>query len=206
MTWRPIPPRFKDYKKQVFLRAAKVTSFIYQIGESSLLREPSKKVPINQIKSKEVKQKIKYLKDCLLKYRKLTDYGRAITAIQVGIPEKFSVIYTQEELIVIINPKITKKSDKLLIYPEICMSANPIVAPTIRPSWVEFKYYDEEGKLNFWKTKDDTDLGKILNRVFQHEIDHMDGIINIDEVKSPKNLFLVSDPDFYNQAKFEEVN
>lgn len=46
----------------------------------------------------------------------------------------------------------------------------------------------------------------MLNRVFQHEIDHMNGIINIDKVKSPKELILESDPDFHKNAKFEEVS
>lgn len=138
-------------------------------------------------------------------YRRLTDHGRGIAAVQVGIPEKFFVVYTPAELIIVINPKVTKKSQSLLLYPEMCMSANPIIAPTVRPAWIEFDYYDEDGKKQQWITKDDTDQGRILNRVFQHEIDHMEGIINIDIVRDPKDLILDSDPDFYETATFEEI-
>lgn len=194
-------PPFSAFKKSVFLKAAKVSSFIFQIGEFSELRKHSRAVPISKITSEEMRNKFKYLKSCLVKYRKLTGYGRGVTAVQIGIPERFSVVYTPEKLMIVINPKITKKSKTLLKYPEICMSANPIISPVVRPSWVELEYYDESGKLQMWNNKKD----RILNRVFQHEIDHMYGIINIDLVKSPKELILESDPDFYKNAKFEEV-
>ena len=84
------------------------------------------------------------------------------------------------------------------------MSANPIIANIVRPSWVEVEYYDEFGKKQYWNRKDSTKEDKIYNRVFQHEIDHMEGIINIDKVPS-KELILQSDPSFYKSASFIEV-
>jgi peptide deformylase len=205
MSWKPQKPPFVDFKKVVFQKAGEVSEFIYQIGEYEELRKPSKEVSLRDIKSADFKAKVKYIKGCLVKYREITGYGRGITAIQIGIPENFSVIYTPDDLILVINPKIMKKSSKMLLYPEMCMSANPVIVPTTRPSWIEFDYYDENGKLQHWKTKDDTDKGKIMNRVFQHEIDHMDGIVNVDMVKNPKDLILESDPNFYDTAKFQEV-
>jgi peptide deformylase len=205
MTWKPQKPPFRAFKQSVFSKAAQVSEFIYQIGEYDALRLPSREVPLSDIQSPDFKAKIQYLKDSILKYRELTGYGRGITAVQIGIPERFSVVYTPEELLIIINPKITNKSEKLLKYPEICMSTNPIIAPTVRPAWIEFEYYDEDGNKQEWTTKDDSDQGKILNRVFQHEIDHMDGVINVDIVKHPKELLLESDPTFYENASFEEI-
>ena len=202
--FKPNLPPFRKYKRKVFDRAANVGSFIFQIGESEDLRKPSNEVPVNKIKSVEYQAKFKYLKSCLKKYRELTGYGRGITAIQVGIPERFSVVHTLEKPLIIINPKITKKSAKKYLYSEMCMSANPIIAPTIRSAWIEFEYYNEIGEKKFWDTKDNSDLGRIMNRVFQHEIDHMDGIINIDRVKS-NQLILESDPKYYQTAKFIKV-
>jgi peptide deformylase len=198
-------PPFAEYKKSVFHKAAIVSDFIYQIGESDILRKPSAAIPISKIKSREMQEKFRYLKKCLDKYRKLTGYGRGIAAVQIGIPERFSVIYTPQKLLIIVNPKITKRSKKLLKYPEMCMSAIPVIAPVIRPAWIEFDYYDEKGVLNHWNQKDDNDTGRMMNRVFQHEINHMNGVINIDIVKSPKELILESDPSFYKNAKFEKV-
>jgi peptide deformylase len=205
MNWQPIPPPFKDYKRDVFSKLAKVSQFIYQVGEYSALRQPSQEIAINQINSDEMQSKFAYIKNSLRSYRKITGVGRGITAVQVGIPERFSVIYTPEKLIIIVNPQVTKKSDKLLTYSEVCMSFNPVIVPTVRPEWIEFGYLDEHGKPHQWNTKNDTETGVIMNRVFQHEIDHMNGIINVDKVSSPKQLMLESDPDFYKNARFEEV-
>ena len=219
--WKPVLPPFRRYKKKIFSEVIKTSGLVYQIGESDQLRKPSNIVPVEDIKSEEFQKKIKYLKKVLLKYRKLTGKGRGVTAVQVGIQQRFSVIYMparharqvtgvaggpqiKGNLMVIINPQITKKSTKLYRYPEICMSANPIIAQVSRSSWIEFEYYDENGKKKYWDKKDTDKDGKMYNRVFQHEIDHMDGIINIDKVDS-KELILESDPHFYDNAKFEVV-
>lgn len=209
----PLPP-FRTYKKTVFTHAMKTGSFVYQIGETPKLREKSKEIPVKEITTKETQAKLAYLKQCLIKYRKLTGAGRGITAVQVGIPERFSVIWMpqgkptklikEKDLLVIINPIITKKASTLLRYPEICMSANPIIAPVVRPSWIEFSYYDEFGKKQYWDQKDTDRNGKMYNRVLQHEIDHMDGIINIDRVQS-KELIFESDPTFYDKTEFEPI-
>lgn len=203
--WKSFLPPFRTYKKKVLTKALLVSSFIHQAGESPNLRKPSKLIPIKKIKTKEYQNKFNYLKKCLLKYRKLTGYGRGITAVQVGIPEKFAVIYSEDKPMIFIDPKVTKVSKKLLKFPEGCMSLNPLFVPVVRPSWVEFDYYDEEGNLHKWNTKDKDLQGKIMNRVFQHEIDHMEGILNIEKAHSLKEVILESDPDFYTKAKFEEV-
>lgn len=218
--WKPTPPPFVNFKNEVHKKGMKVGNFIYQIGESEILRQSSEEIPLNQFSSNNIQAKFNYLKSCLLRYRKLTGYGRGITAIQVGIPLRFSVIYkgqtirniknkvdvTLSDMMIMANPKITKASKKLLKYPEMCMSLNPVIVPTIRPSWIEFDYYDENGKKHYWDTKDDTEVGKMMNRVFQHEFDHMDGVVNIDKIENPKEIILESDPEFYSHAKFEEVN
>jgi peptide deformylase len=203
--WNPNKPKFIKHKTQILLNSARVGKFIHQIGEYDALRKPSKEVPISQIKSKDFRRKVAYLKKCLLNYRIITGYGRGITAVQVGTPERFSVIYTDSGLKVIINPKITSASQKLLSFDEGCMSASPIIVPTIRPSWIEFEYYDEDANLQKWNTKDDSAQNKMMNRVFQHEFAHMDGKINVDMVKDPSTIILESDPNFYDSAKFEEV-
>lgn len=189
-----------EFKRQVFSEALKVSHLTYQIGEIDLLRKKSKPVKLLKITTAVVRLIISKLKNTLLEYRKLTGKGRGIAAIQIGIPLKIAVIFDSKKLIVIINPKITEKSKTLYLYPEICMSANPIIAKVVRPSWVKIKYLDESGEKKIWENKKNL----ILNRVLQHEIDHMEGIINIDLVQS-NQLILNSDPDFFKMAKFEKV-
>ena len=81
------------------------------------------------------------------------------------------------------------------------MSAWPIIAPVIRPAWIEFEYFDENGQQKIWNEKSDTERGRMLNRVFQHEFDHLEGVLNIDYCKG-EDLILESDPDFYKTATF----
>jgi len=187
------------FKKEVFEEAAKTAHLTYQIGELNSLREKSEDVNTSEVKSKKIKSLILKLKKTLKEYRKLTGKGRGVAAIQIGVSLKIAVIFQKEKIITIINPKITKKSKELLKYPEICMSANPIIAKVVRPAYIEFEYIDEDGHTQIWNNKD-----KLMNRVFQHEIDHMEGIINIDLVNS-KDLILLSDPKFFKEAEFEKV-
>jgi peptide deformylase len=205
MSWKPTPPPFSEFKKDTFRKAAVVSDFIYQLGEHPKLRRPSKEVTQKKIVSKEMQEKFVYLKKCLTTYRKKTGYGRGIAAVQVGIPERFAAVYFEGKVFFIVNPKITKKSKKKYRYSEMCMSANPLIVPVVRPAWIEFSYFDEKGNEKFWSMKDETHLGKILNRVLEHEIDHLDGIVNSDLVKDPRDLILLSDPTFYDSAKFEEI-
>jgi peptide deformylase len=205
--WKPVPPKHRKFRKEVFTQLAAVSPFMYHIGDSPQLREASKEVSVSQITSPDFQKKLGYLKRCLLRYRKLTGLGRGIAGVQVGIPERIAVIYMPEtvgNVLIIINPKITDKSDQQLSYPEICMSASPAIAPVVRPAWIEFEYYGETGKKQYWDKKANDLPGKIYNRVFQHEIDHMDGIINIDLVES-KEIIFESDPGFYKNATFTTI-
>jgi peptide deformylase len=133
--------------------------------------------------------------------------GVGIAAVQVGIPERFAIVFAptiQKKMLVLINPVITKESLEQNQWPEICMSSHPCIAPVIRPAWVEFDYYDAQGKKQQWTMKADTAAGKRLNRIVQHEIDHLNGIINIDRVAA-KDIIFESDPDFYTTASFTEI-
>jgi len=186
------------YKRRVFQEAALTSHLTYQIGELNSLREKSELV--KEIESSQTKLVISKLKKTLKEYRKLTGKGRGIAAIQIGYPLRIAAVFEEKEILVIINPRIINRSKKLLPFPEICMSANPIIAKVVRPEWVEFEYLNEKGEKAVWSEKEN----KIMNRVFQHEIDHMEGIINIDLVKSSE-LILLSDPKFFEEAKFEEL-
>lgn len=188
------------FKKKVFEEAALISHLTYQIGETTSLREKSKDVQILEIQSTKIKSIVSKLKKTLIEYRRLTGKGRGVAAVQIGIPLRIAVVFQEKNLVTIINPRIIKKSKELLRYPEICMSANPIIVPVNRPSFIEFEYFDEKGNKQLWLDHED----QIMNRVFEHEIDHMEGIINIDLAPS-KDLILLSDQKFFKSAKFEKV-
>lgn len=188
------------YKQSVFKDAAKVAHLTYQIGETDLLRKKSLLVDKNQIKSSKIQSVISKLTSTLKEFKKLTGKGRGIAAIQVGIPLQIVVIFINNLPVTIINPKIIRSSKTYYLYPEICMSANPIIAKVARPSWVTVQYLNELGEKKLWDDKKD----RIVNRVIQHEIDHLNGVVNIDLVRS-RDLILDSDPHFFENAKFKKI-
>lgn len=186
--WEPVLPPGREYRQENLTELRKASNFIYQIGESPRLRQPSRVVPPDAIVSPVFQAKISYLKRCLRRYTRLTGgKGRGLAGVQVGISERVFVAYLGKEkdrLSVFINPVIEEISERLLVYKEACMSANSLVAPVVRPAWIRFSYYDETGKKHLWEKRDTTMHLRMLNRVLEHEIDHLDGIINIDLVPS----------------------
>ncbi len=119
--WKPTKPPFDAHKEKVFKQLTKIGKYIYQIGEYENLRQKSRAVKISEIKTPEFQKKVKYLKKCLKNFRKTTGMGRGITAVQIGVPQRFAVIYMPEikgEMLIIINPKVIKKSKKFFVFPE----------------------------------------------------------------------------------------
>lgn len=208
LIWNPVLPPARAYKKENLKELVKISQFIYQIGESEALRKPTKAVPLKHITAYTTQEKLKYLKKCFDRYRRITKgKGRGIAGVQVGIPEAFCLLYTPEwkkKYHFFINPKITKASETVYRYPEACMSCNSLVAPVVRPAWIEVEYFDEHGGKQLWQEKSETKEGKMYNRVLQHEIDHLHGIINIDRVQS-RELVFETGTAYYEKAAFEEV-
>lgn len=116
-----------------------------------------------------------------------TSKGIGLAANQVGISKRLCVIDTsmREEkipLIVLINPIIIEKEGKEEAE-EGCLSI-PGYLPTIkRAANVIVKALDREGKPLKLEAKG------LLARVFQHEIDHLDGLLIIDRISPIKREF-----------------
>lgn len=174
------------------------------IGESDILREKCGIVPKEQILTDVFQDNLALLKKTLVNYKRKTGKGRGIAAPQIGLSIRVFLILLNGNIITIINPSVIRVSSNRVKYPEVCMSAEPIIAPVVRPSWVEFEYFDGAGRRKKWAIKDKTKRGKILNRVCLHELDHLDGIVNIDRVSS-QELMILTDPKFYDKATFEKV-
>ncbi|MCB9813566.1 MAG: peptide deformylase [Pseudomonadales bacterium] len=83
-----------------------------------------------------------------------------------------------------INPRIVKKSNQLTFGPdendpilEGCLSMPELYGPIPRHTWVDIEYqYIDGDKFSEKKVR----LENFYARVFQHEIDHLDGILFTD--------------------------
>ena len=97
------------------------------------------------------------------------DFGKRIFVVDTG--------ETKSQKFALINPVIKERSAKLEPYEEGCLSVPGINADVIRPESILISGYNREGK------EIEIEANGILARVFQHEYDHLDGILFIDRIE-----------------------
>lgn len=102
--------------------------------------------------------------------------GVGLAAPQVGVLERIFTWEVEDEFGTIINPVITKRSRKMYTDEEGCLSLPGLVYPVERHSGVRVEGLDEDGQPL------EIDAEEHLARVFQHEIDHLDGVLFIDRL------------------------
>ncbi|RYD98273.1 MAG: peptide deformylase [Sphingobacteriales bacterium] len=142
-------------------------------------------------RSRDLKQ-IKDNKDLvqLLARMKVTmdaEDGIGIAAPQVGINRNiflFTRIDEPEQKVqVAINPRITTHSDSLVCFErDGCLSIPDIRGNSKRYAWIEVSYYDENGTLIKERFSGHKRPDNFTNIIFQHEYDHINGILFIDKL------------------------
>ena len=107
--------------------------------------------------------------------------GVAIAAPQIALPLRIFVVeensYDEDaklKPLVFINPKIIKRSKKTAVMQEGCLSVRWIYGKTKRSVAATVEAYDEQGK------KFTYGGNGLLAHIFQHEIDHLDGVLFVD--------------------------
>lgn len=103
--------------------------------------------------------------------------GVGLSAPQIGENIRLIVISHKNKNLVVINPKITKKSFFKEWGEEGCLSTPNQFGLVKRHQSVTLKFLDKNGVKQLLKTKE------LLARIIQHEIDHLDGILFIDKAK-----------------------
>jgi len=115
--------------------------------------------------------------------------GIGLAATQVGVPLRVFVIdlslgRSSGQLIVMANPKfVTREGTQL--EEEGCLSAPGFNATVVRPQRVVVSGLDRNGVEQTLEGKD------LLARAFQHEIDHLDGVVFIDRLRGIKRDMIV---------------
>ena len=83
----------------------------------------------------------------------------------------------------LINPIVTAASETMEIDWEGCLSVPGLRAPVPRHTWVEVKHHDREGK------ELSARFEGFVARIFQHEHDHLEGIVYLDRIQSVKDIY-----------------
>jgi len=86
---------------------------------------------------------------------------------------------------ILINPEIIQSADTLVEGREGCLSIPTWYGLVERPEWVEVHAQDLNGKKIKLKVDD------LLARIFQHELDHLNGVLFIDHIKDREKLWQV---------------
>jgi peptide deformylase len=152
------------------------------------LREKSKKVGIV---TPEIKQLIADMKAATTSWDQSREHevGVALAAVQVDQLYKIVVVRNNfddkedQTFTAFINPEITKKEGELIEDFEGCLSVPDVYGKVPRYKKVKVKALDEDGK-EFRVTAED-----FLARIFQHEIDHTNGMVFIDHIKDNPEAF-----------------
>jgi peptide deformylase len=117
------------------------------------------------------------------------EHGVGLAAPQVGVSLRLCVVELPEDyedplagkLIVLANPEIVKATE-LYEVEEGCLSVPGYVANVKRYRHVTVKGRDRHGKEVRYKGSD------LLAQAFQHEIDHLNGVLYVDRLESRDQL------------------
>lgn len=167
---------------------------IVQNGHKAL-REKAKEVPIGEITGKKIQKVLADMKKALLSQ----DDGVAIAAPQIGETLRIFVVsgrafdiesgdYEENKSkpiasdLVFINPVITKLSRDKEDMDEGCLSVRYLYGKVKRSKKASIEAYDENGK------KFRRGASGLLAQIFQHETDHLDGVLFIDKAKDVVDL------------------
>jgi len=120
--------------------------------------------------------------------------GIGLAAPQAGILKRAFVIdtspFSEDDQTVqsyerfFINPEIVCKSTTNCSFEEGCLSIPGIYEKVLRPEKIAVRYFD----VNFELVEEEMD--GIKARIFQHEFDHLEGILFIDKINPLKRKLL----------------
>lgn len=158
---------------------------IVQFGDP-VLRQKTKLMTLAEIKSPAVQKLIP------LMFFTMRNVGVGLAAPQIGLSIRLAVIEIKPvgkrgevkpfPKTVVINPTIINYSKKKSSKWEGCLSLKNVAAASVRGESVTVRYLDEKGKPHKQK------FTGFTAQVFQHEIDHLNGILYVDRIKDIKTL------------------
>jgi len=102
-----------------------------------------------------------------------TKNGCGVASVQIGIHKRIAWLEVDGQEIVLVNPEILKKSEKLIVEIESCLSIPVLKIPVRRFESIQVKINSFTGEVKIFSG--------FIARVIQHEIDHFNGILITDK-------------------------
>jgi peptide deformylase len=140
---------------------------------NKILEEKAKEIASGEIASPKIKNIISQIKDIL----KNTNDAIALAAPQIGESLRIFIVSKRffekniDSDLIFINPEIIKTSREKQWMEEGCLSVRDVYGKVERCKKATIKAFDENGqKFTFGASG-------LLAQVFQHEVDHLNGIL-----------------------------
>lgn len=170
----------------------KIAKIVQTKSGNPVLREFAEPVPLEDIKSEKIQKIIENMKNSLAR----EDEGVAIAAPQIGIPLRIFVVSKKIfqlidpaksdkdkfDDLVFINPEIIKLSREKAVMEEGCLSVRDYYGKIKRATKASVRAYDENGNVF------ERGGSRLLAQIFQHEIDHLNGILFTDSAKDVQKI------------------
>ncbi len=169
------------------------TTLIVQ-KNAKVLREVAHEVPLKDIQTKKIQDVISKMKKAVHG----EEDGVAIAAPQIGeslcifvVAGRALAIQKKEKDIekieafqdlVFINPKLSRLSRKKKKMEEGCLSVRWLYGKVERSERASISAYDEKGR------KIERGASGLLAQIFQHEVDHLNGVLFIDKATNLEDL------------------
>ncbi len=175
---------------------------IVTVGHPAL-RQPAVEVSADELASAEVQELIDDLVDTMrdaqgagLAANQIAD-GRRIAVIEVNDNPRYPY-KPRIPLTVVVNPVIEFVDDELVEINEGCLSVPDLRGSVHRHVKVRVRWLDRDG------TPHDEIKRGLTAGTFQHECDHLDGVLFLDRVTDPTTFTTWAQFERYHQAAFVE--
>lgn len=159
-----------------------------------VLRKPARALTLKEISSPEIQRLIQ---DMMETMHDAGGIGLAAPqvheALQLALIEikvdnpRYPEMAEEQELLVLINPKVTVLDETEQAFWEGCLSVPGLRGLVHRPRKIQIDYLDQNGKEQQFIAED------FLATVFQHELDHLNATLYVDKIKDPRNLVFIEE-------------
>jgi peptide deformylase len=146
--------------------------------DENFLRQKTVPFDFSKFSKKEIQELVRRMREAMRRAN-----GIGLSANQINLPYRVFVAELPDgkgkmKFYAVFNPVLEKMSEEKQILEEGCLSVPAVYGEVERHSKVTLVGFDQNGKklkIKAWG---------LLARVFQHEVDHLDGKLFIDKAKN----------------------
>ncbi|WP_299891596.1 peptide deformylase [uncultured Lacinutrix sp.] len=159
--------------------------------------------PVLKVKAKEIDKDYPNLKELIANMKETMHgaYGVGLAAPQIGLPIRLFLVdtspFAEDDVLedeerafletfkhAFINPTILEESGDEWAFNEGCLSIPDVREDVFRKPNIKIEYFDEDFK------KHTMELDGLAARVFQHEYDHIEGVLFTDKLSTLKKRLI----------------